>query len=370
MRRFIECLLPVTACNIKCSYCYVVQEGRRTNQKATFAYPTETICKGLSVERLGGVSLISITASGETLIPQELAAITAGLLREGHFVNITTNGLLTDRLEQLLKATEPYHGRLHFSFSFHFAELKARNLVDTFFSNVRKAKDAGCSILVQVNLVDEYMPHWDDIKQLCLDQVGAYPQVALTRDESHGQYKIMTQYTDEEYIAKGKEMNSPLFDFTCQFFNKRRKEFCYAGLWSAKLNLCTGEMTGCYGNGRRQNIFEDITRPITWEPIGKHCCFRYCFNASHFISQGTIPELQPLPSYGELRNREEAAWYTPEAKDFLYKRLCDVNPLLSPREQTYYNYKYWLFGGCNNAVRKLTAKVKGLAQKASKKNSA
>lgn len=337
MRRFIECLIPLTCCNIKCSYCYVIQQGRRKNEKAYFRYSPEVIGKGLSKKRLGGTSLISITASGETFIPKELPQIVLAILKEGHFVNITTNGTLVVPMKRLLEATEGYHDHIHISFSFHYIELLKKNLIDTFFDNIKMMRDAGCSILLQINLSDEYIPYWDEIKRIAQERVGAYPQVALTRDESNGTYRIKTNImTDEQYIAKGKEMDSPLFDFTCNNFMVKRKEYCYAGYWTAKLNLCTGEMTGCYGNGIHQNIFEDITKPITWHPIGHHCCFQYCFNSSHFISQGVIPELLPLLSYGELRNREEAQWYTPVMKNFLYAQFEDTNPLLCSPQKLYY----------------------------------
>lgn len=342
MRRFIECLIPVTACNLKCSYCYIIQQDRRKNEKAVFRYAPEVIAKGLSVERLGGISLISITGSGETLIPSEIPQIVSAILKAGHFVNITTNGTLTNRFDDLLNATEGYHNHLHFSFSLHYVELLNKGLLDTFFNNIDKVRQAGCSILLQINLADEYVPYWEEIKRISKERVGAYPQVALTRDESNGTYKILTKImTDEEYIAKGKEMNSPLFDFTCKNFMVKRHEYCYAGYWTAKLNLCTGEMTGCYGNGFRQNIFEDISKPIKFSPIGRHCCFQYCFNSSHFISQGCIPEMMPLPSYGELRNREEAGWYTEEMKDFLYKQFEDTNPLLSRNQIIIGELKYF-----------------------------
>ena len=35
INRFLECLVPVTACNLKCSYCYVIQEGRRKKDRTT-----------------------------------------------------------------------------------------------------------------------------------------------------------------------------------------------------------------------------------------------------------------------------------------------------------------------------------------------
>lgn len=340
MRRFIECLIPVTACNLKCSYCYVVQEGRRKNEKANFRCDAATIGKALSVERLGGVSLISITGSGETLIPPELPSVVAEILKQGHFVNITTNGTLKVAMEKLLKATEGMHERLHFSFSFHVKELKERHLLDVFWCNIDMAKSAGCSILLQINLSDEYWDCWDEVKQMSLEHVGALPQVALTRDESNNTYKILTKHTEEEYVAKAREMKSPLFECTYDNFMVKRTEYCYAGLWSAKLDLCSGEMSACYGHGRKQNIYDDLSKPIVFEPIGKHCPFKYCFNSSHFISQGIIPELMPQVSYGALRDRVEARWQTSEMKDFLSRQFEDENDLISESEKERYDSIY------------------------------
>ena len=131
-------------------------------------------------------------------------------------------------------------------------------------------------------------------------------------------------------------MNSPLFDFTCKNFMVKRKEFCYAGKWSAKLNLGTGEMTACYGNGVCQNIFKDLSKDIQFKAIGNNCRFKYCFNSSHFMSLGVIPEL-PTPSYGSLRNRKDACWYTKTMENFLSERLCDHNKQYNNREKTKVN---------------------------------
>ncbi|MCQ2227290.1 MAG: radical SAM protein [Bacteroidales bacterium] len=340
MRRFIECLIPITACNLKCSYCYVVQEGRRTNAKANFKYSAETIGKALSMKRLGGQSLISITGSGETLIPPELPEIVAEILKQGHFVNITTNGTLTQQMKKILDASEGMHQRLHFSFSMHYVEMEKHNLFDAFWESIDMAKKSGCSILLQINLVDEYEPYWDKIKEMAIAHVGALPQVALTRDESNHTYKIMTKNSTEHYLAKGREMQSPLFEYTVSNFMKKRKEYCYAGLWSAKLDLSTGIMSACYGHGRKQNIFEDTDKEIIFEPVGKHCPFKYCFNSSHFMSQGIIPELMPQPSYGELRNRPEASWQTDEMREFLSKQFEDTNEEISARQKLLFDLKY------------------------------
>ncbi len=334
MRRFLECLLPVTNCNLCCSYCYVIQNEWRTNKNYVSRYSPEHIGKALSKSRLGGVSLISITGAGETFLSKALIPIVVEILKQGHFVNITTNGTITHALDTLLEATNGYHAYLHFSFSLHYVELKKHGLLETFWRNVNKAKNEGCSILVQINLSDEYWECWDEIKKECVEHIGAMPQVALTRDESDKKcFKVMSlRHSYEEYVQKGREMNSPLFDYTVRNFMVKRKEFCYAGLWSGTLNLSTGELSACYECGWKQNIFENLEKPIKWSPVGYHCSRIYCINSSHFMSQGIIPEIND-ESYGSLRNRKEAHWYTKEAEAFLYGHFSDTNHVLSGKEK-------------------------------------
>ena len=81
IKRFIECLVPVTACNLKCDYCYVIQEGRRKNEIPKFQYSPEHIGNALNKQRLGGICYISICGAGETLIPKEMPNIIKEILK-------------------------------------------------------------------------------------------------------------------------------------------------------------------------------------------------------------------------------------------------------------------------------------------------
>lgn len=324
MKRFFECLLPVTSCNLKCSYCYVIQEGRRKMQLAELPYSPEHIAKALRAERVGGVSWISICGAGETLIQEEVVEIVRLLLLEGHYINITTNGTLTNRFDQIIEACGDSIKRLHFSFSLHYLELKRLNLLDTFFDNIKKVKKAGASFVLQINLVDEYVPYIEEIKERSLSEVGAFPQVALTRDESTRPMKILSSLSDEEYYLQGRRFESELFEFTYKNFNVKRNEFCYAGDWSGVLNLQTGWLSKCYANTEGQNIFADINEPIHFEAIGKHCRNYYCINSSHFMSLGIIPSIAS-PSYADLRNRRHAGWYNDEMEKFLNEKLYENN---------------------------------------------
>lgn len=324
IKRFIECYVPVTACNLSCSYCYVMQQNRRNSHPVEFEYTPEDIGKAVSKERWGGACFFSLTAPGETLIACELVSIAKSILEQGHYVNITTNGTLSKRFDEIVSFSPEILERLHFSFSFHYLELLKASKLSVFFENIDKVKRAGCSFLVQINLCDEYVPHLDEIRNLCVEKVGAKPQAAVTRDQSANHICLRTQHTTDEYMRMGDPFDSPLFDFGMKNFLVRRKEFCYAGDWSFKLYLHTGVLKSCYDSGSTQNIFKDLNKPIRFQAVGNNCKSPYCVNSTHFLSLGVIPEIV-TPSYADLRNRPDANWYTPKMRTFLSGKLSDAN---------------------------------------------
>lgn len=63
--------------------------------------------RALSKEHLGGICFFSFCGAVETLFHPELAPLVAALLKEGHFVNITTNGTYTKGIDQLLALVRP-----------------------------------------------------------------------------------------------------------------------------------------------------------------------------------------------------------------------------------------------------------------------
>lgn len=104
---FIECLLPITACNIKCHYCYVAQRDNRKMRQARLKYPPDIITKALRKDRVGGTAYISICGAGETMMQKELPDIVNLLLQEGHFVNITTNGTIDIAFKTIVEKLPP-----------------------------------------------------------------------------------------------------------------------------------------------------------------------------------------------------------------------------------------------------------------------
>lgn len=326
IKKFFECLIPETVCNLKCGYCYVIQRSQNTMKVPELDYSPEIIGKALTQERLGGICYFSICGAGETFVPDYLIEIVYELLKNGHYVNITTNGTLTKKMKRLETIPEDWRGRLQIAFSFHYLELIRLNLLDVFFSNIAFVKSLGCSYLVQLNLYDEYVPVLDEIKRICLEKVGALPQIVATRKETSltSKIELMTVYTAEEYKDFAKTFESPLFDFTMKNFNVKRREFCYAGSWTYTLNLKTGILKRCYASCIHQNIFENIDKPLMDLAVGNCCGSLFCLNSSHFMSLGVIPSIK-TPSYVELRNRKEGQWYTPRMETFLSSKLNESN---------------------------------------------
>ena len=327
VHKFIECALPVTVCNLECSYCYVIQRHNRSMQMPKLKYSPELIGKGLSKARWGGTCYFSICGAGETLIPKESVEIAAEILKQGHFVNITTNGTLSKRFDELVALPEEHRQRIHIAFSFHYLELVRTKLLNTFFDNVDKVRDAGCSFLVQINLCDEYIEQLEEIKRLCLARTGALPQVAATRKENNltSDIEFLTNLPLEKYLSLGREVDSPLFEFTMRNFNVRQGGFCYAGDWTGQLDLGTGMLSRCYGSVIRQDIFRDTKKPIDFCAVGRHCGSLFCMNSSHFLSLGAIPDAYQDVTYAGLRNRRHAGWYSSRMDEFLSSKLIETN---------------------------------------------
>ena len=102
IKRFFECLMPVSICNLECPYCYVIQENIRKMQLADLPYSPEHIARALRKDRVGGTCWISICGVGETFVQTEIVEIVGLLLKEGHYVNVTTNGTLTKQFKRLI----------------------------------------------------------------------------------------------------------------------------------------------------------------------------------------------------------------------------------------------------------------------------
>lgn len=327
IKKYLECYIPTETCNLRCHYCYIALLNKFNNKITKFNYTPKEIRTALSKKRLGGTCLINLCAGGETLISQEVISIIEELLKEGHYITLVTNGTLTKRFEQISKFSPDLLKRLFFKFSFHYLELIRMNMLDQYFENINRMKVAGCSFTVEITPSDELIPHIEDIKNVCMEKLGALCHVTIARDDRKQGIEILSKYNLKEYQKIWGEFNSELFDYKTKIFYKKRDEFCYAGDWSLYINLGTGSVRQCYVGKELDNIYEQPEKPIKTKAVGKHCTQPHCYNGHSFLTLGNIPELE-APTLAKVRDRidnEGNNWLNKEMNSFMNQKLRDNN---------------------------------------------
>lgn len=323
--KIVNCHVPYTYCNLKCSYCYISQIRDFKHRKNHFHKP-KFIRAALSKSRLGGVALINLTAGGETLLCKDLLPIITELIEEGHFVSIVTNGTISKAFDELL-ASNININRLFIKFSFHYLELKRTNMLETFICNVNKMRQAGCSISIEITPCDELIPHIDEIMELSLREFGALPHLTIARDDRTDNLDILTKYSTDEYKKIWGVFSSELFNFKMDQVYNKRKEYCMAGEWALYVNLETGDTYKCVSHPYIDNIYDDICREIRLESIGCNCRLPYCYNAHIYLTYGLIEKIN-APTYYDVRDRVTTNgdhWVHGEMAEIFKQKLYENN---------------------------------------------
>lgn len=347
IKRFITCLIPAYACNFRCHYCYLAQHNNAYRDGIKkFVMSPQKIAESLSVERLGGVCYFNLCAEGETLMHSQVVDLVDALTGIGHYCDIITNGSLKNKFIELDKKLDNVQkNHLFIKFSFHYLELKEKNMLASFVENVNIVKEAGISYSIEVTPNDKLVPYIDELKTFSLSSFGAYPHVTVARNEGVKNIALLTEYSRDEYKKIWSEFNSDLFDFKLSIFNQKRKEFCYAGLWSLWINLETGYYAQCYKGDRLGNI-KNMDKPLNFRAIGK-CKQPHCFNGHAFLALGDIPEIN-APTYTNERDRitdDGEHWFNEDMRLFLSSKLYENNSELSVEEQKkqlMYNKFYYI----------------------------
>ncbi len=344
IRRMIAMNVPIRNCNLKCHYCYIAAQDQIQSGPAVFKYPPEHVAKCLSKERLGGSCIINMTGGGETLIPPEMPSYIEALLKEGHYLEIVTNGTLTKRFEEIAQISEELLLRLEFKFSLHYLELKRLKLLCRFVENVKLMRSVGCSFTIECTPTDELEPYVDELKVFCIENFGANCQLTIARNDLMNSKEILTTRSFSDYCKVWEQFDSTMFSFKKDIFQRKRTEFCYAGCWSLYVDMGTGMSKPCYGQMFNQNIFEDPFKPIRFDPVGKHCNQPYCYNGHAYLALGIIPELD-TPSYAEIRNRkciDGTEWEHSDLKEAFSTKLYETNDIWDEAKKRSYESKYIL----------------------------
>lgn len=351
-KKMILCLIPNDLCNLKCKYCYISQIPEGMKQAFDFTYDVEYIAKCLSPERLGGPCIINLTGRGETMLQKGIVKLCQLLLEQGHYIELVTNLTATKVLNDFLKLPNELLEHLEYKISFHYKELKERKMLEHFFGNVDKVQKSPSSFTLELMPTDDIVDDIDDIIDICYKKVGAKCQLTVGRADYLRSRTVLTQLPREEYIKIWSKFDSPMFETKMNLVDVKRKEFCYAGAWTLRVNLYTGEAQACYNQPYKQNIFENPSKPIKFCAVGKHCMEPFCYNGHAHISLGVIPELE-APTYFDIRNRKRldgSEWFNESTKEFFSTKLYDTNKVYTPMQKVLSNIQ-WYTNNCTYALK-------------------
>lgn len=317
IKKFIDVTVPIAKCNMKCEYCYLSQLNVELDKVSDVYHDAKYIRYALSQERLGGSAFINLCGVGETLLCENIVEIVVELLKEGHYIQIVTNATPTNIIKSFINSISD-SSRLFFKCSLHFEEMKRLNLLNVFAYNINALDEWGASYSIEYVPMDKSVSLIPEIKKYCIDNFGALPHITVARDERFKDFRILSNYSVEEYRDIWGQFDSKMFNFKMDNMDSKRYSNCKAGLWAAELNLANGELLKCTGNPRLCNIYEDLNDDIFFEEVGGRCCLPYCFNCHAYLTLGLMPDIV-TPTYFEMRDRVKS-----DGTHWVKERLMNV----------------------------------------------
>lgn len=329
IHKFIDFdLRGTTTCNFKCEYCYVWRKEDFKAGKKTSEHTPKEIREALSLERLGGRCFINMCARGETMLSEDIVELAHELLEEGHYVSIVTNGTVTGKINEILAFPEELQERMFFKVSFHFKELKKRNLFKTFWNNICAISCSKCSYTLEVTPGDGSVEYIDELKNMVKDiPYAALPHISFTRDSNKKGLDLLSDYSLEEYKSIWGCFDSKMFELKSEWYGKKIENFCYAGNWSYLVNILNGDIRACYRQDVIGNIFDKSMKQFPTKPIGCDCHMDYCFNNHAFLAWGCVPDIKCY-NYLDMRNRISnagEAWVRQPMYEAMQNKLYDNN---------------------------------------------
>lgn len=325
----------MSICNLRCHYCYLSQrpvhfEGIQPEMK----YSPEEVAYAIRPERLGGYAYINLCADGETLLVKDIDIYARRFAESGHFVEVVSNMTVSPVLDKFLQWPKGLLGQVEFKCSFHYLELKKRGKLDLFVQNVRRMSEGGASVNIEITPSDELIPYIDEVMSFSMEHLGALPHITIARDDRTQGIDYLTSLPMDEYDNAWSRFGSGFWEFKKNIFGKKQKGFCYAGKWSAYVDLTTGEATQCYCGRQLPNVFENPDTPFPEEPIAK-CSLAHCYNGHMLLSLGLITDYENV-HYGAIRDRETTFgknWLQPGLREFFDTKLSESNTELSASDK-------------------------------------
>ena len=345
--------IPMSICNLRCHYCYLAQrEDCYQGVQPKMKYPPSDFAKAFSKARMGGKCYMNFCADGETLLTHNIDQYIKALVEEGHYAEIVTNMTVTPMLDKIFSWTKELLQQVEFKCSFHYLELKRKHMLGLFASNVKKAWDAGASATIELTSDDELIPLLDEVKEFSMAHFGALPHISIARDDRSPLISYLTKLPISEYDKVWSAFDSGFWQFKKTIFGKKQTDFCYAGSWSAHVNMATGCATCCYGHMKLGDVIAYPELPFPKRPIGR-CPIAHCYNGHALMSIGLIPKKYET-RYGDIRDRvrtDGTHWLNDKLRRFFNTQLVESNKEMSDFEKLVTPIENWTYRQKNKFLR-------------------
>ena len=323
MTKYLGINISENTCNLDCTYCYLQANPYRrfSNLRMKNPHIARFIRWRLSKDVLGGSCLIGITGSGETFFAEGLEEVCVELLKEGHYLHIVTNGILTTKIERLIKKAGKYSKNIIFKLSFHYMELIKRGIIGQFVSTVELIKNSPASYTIELMPHDELVPYIDDVIKFSREHFDALPQLTIAR-KSDTDSKLLTNMTFSEYKQTYDIFDSEMFETRMRLYPQKGKN-CKAGEKSLFIDLYTGHINRCLFHEEIGNLYYDGIDNLHIPPVGNLCGLGYCFNCHVYATLGVVPN-KDVPTYATIRDRKMSNgkhWIKEDMRRFLDIKL-------------------------------------------------
>ena len=173
--------VPYRICNFRCGYCYLPEFKKKAD-------PTELAALGRIIDRLKLVKRplhLVFATEGEITITRELWPLLAKTLElpDLRLVSIFTN-LSNDLVEEMLEFFPPSKLGVIATYHTHQFRRPERDK-QAFFERVRRLRDRLASIVGNIVLSPDQLPHYDEFKAQMAElgvPAGGYPLIAEKAD--------------------------------------------------------------------------------------------------------------------------------------------------------------------------------------------
>ena len=302
IKKYIGVHIKENLCNLDCSYCYLSANPyrRRENIGVKNPHNPKYIRLCMSRDKMGGSCFICLTASGETMLADNIIEVCHELLKEGHYLHIVTNGTTLKLIDKLIKQTGEYSRNILFKLSFQYIQLKEKKLLNVFSEVVELIHKSPSSYTIELMPHDELCEYVDEVKEYSLQYFGAYPHITLGRDDGR-KARLLTDMKATDYFDIWSAFGSPMFDLKRRVYLSNEKS-CRAGEKSLFIDLYSGNISRCVFDESVGNIYLDDIRNLEINSVLNSCPNKYCYNCHVYVPLNILP-MDNVPTYAEIRDR-------------------------------------------------------------------